>query len=127
LLRHERVMPDRIETYPWVIESTPGRRLLALPLLIEPRDKAAELGTSPSLSIRGGRLITWIIQPQPDAPADRAGSRAPRRSRDAQPAMTADSRRYLPRGGDADTLDYDRLEQARGRNANNLPTLPENA
>ncbi|MFA9477538.1 hypothetical protein ACERK3_04435 [Phycisphaerales bacterium AB-hyl4] len=78
LLQHAGVLPDRINTAAWLVEPNVGRRLLALPLIITPSDDEAELGTSPSLSVRGGRFLMWMIEPVDAADESRRGRGAGR-------------------------------------------------
>ncbi|MEX1017112.1 MAG: hypothetical protein WDZ31_10250 [Phycisphaeraceae bacterium] len=78
LLHDEQVLPERIDTGVWQIEPNPGRRLVVLPLLVTPTEQEAELGPSPSLGVRGGRFLTWIVEVESDDDRRRRTRRASR-------------------------------------------------
>ncbi len=66
LLRSERVFEESVEGPVWHIEAGAGRRLIQLPVLVEPQKQSFELDKSP-VEVRGGRFVAWQVAPDPDS------------------------------------------------------------
>jgi hypothetical protein len=73
LLLDERVLSGRIEDPVWQFETTPGRRLVQVPIRIDPVEAAVELD-QPAIQLRGGRFVGWRIVLDQD-PNQRSGRR----------------------------------------------------
>lgn len=75
----EGVLTDRLEGPVWRIEARDGRRLLYLPLIVQPGDGEAQF-TQPPIDVRGGYFIAWHV-PRPEPEGDRPRRRDQRRER----------------------------------------------
>lgn len=72
----------------WSIQPQPGRRLIQVPIIVEPLEEDAELA-QPLVDLRGGRFIGWRIVPADETTQGRQSQ--PLRGSPDMP--TADSRR----------------------------------
>lgn len=78
LLTSKLVLPGDLRGQVWQVSPNPGRRLVVLPLTIEPQEQETEIGI-PTLKLRAGRFLAWYIvaDDQQDSDAVRKRGAAP--------------------------------------------------
>jgi hypothetical protein len=60
LLHDQTVLEDQAHDMVWTIAPQPDRRLVQIPVIVEPLEQTSQLGRSP-IRIRGARFICWRI------------------------------------------------------------------